>query len=101
MGSRFVLAVSALLFGTMTSAEARPDTRDMTCRQAQQLVAQNGAVVMTTGPHTFRRFVHSYAFCQVQEQLAIEPAPTADTARCPVGYRCVPESDIFEGDLFR
>lgn len=90
--------VALVALGTIGSAaaEGRPDTRTLTCQQAQSMVQANGAVVMTTGPHTFRRFVRSYAYCTRDESLRREPAPTR-TGACIVGYRCVLSPDLLEG----
>jgi hypothetical protein len=70
------------------AAEARPSTLSMSCRQAQRLVASHGAVVMTTGPHTFNRFVASPGYCEVAEWAHSATAPTRDADDCPLGYIC-------------
>ncbi len=44
-------ALTALAL-TCATAQARPDTRSMSCAQAQAFIQQNGAVVMSTGPYT-------------------------------------------------
>ncbi|MEJ8476264.1 hypothetical protein [Roseibium algae] len=51
------LGSCVLLASTAANGQARPDTRDMTCTQAQALVKQRGEVVMTTGQYTFERFI--------------------------------------------
>ena len=60
----------------------------MTCRAARQLVASRGAVVLSTGPYAFDRYVSSSLFCVRGETT--EPAwiATADTPQCFVGHRC-------------
>ncbi|WP_202395836.1 hypothetical protein [Stappia sediminis] len=68
---------------------ARPDTRAMTCGQAQSLVQRYGAVVMTTGQYTYFRFVADRGFCDAWETLQPKVAPTRDNPRCIVGYACV------------
>jgi len=68
---------------------ARPDSRQMTCEQAKDLVTQRGSVVLTTGPSTFDRFVASGRFCEPQTaQVRAKFAPTRDNPQCPAGYRC-------------
>ena len=55
-----LLACMALLPGAalaQTDAQARPDTRAMTCAEAAALVARAGAIVMSTGPATYARFI--------------------------------------------
>lgn len=68
---------------------ARPDTRKMTCEQAQNLVRKSGSIVLTTGQTTFDRFVANANFCMPQtRQVRAKYAPTSDNPECAVGYRC-------------
>lgn len=60
----------------------RPDTRSMTCSQAQALVDQRGGIVMSTGQHTFDRFVSNRSFCQVGETVWRERVQTKDNPKC-------------------
>lgn len=83
------ILLSALLVLATTGAEAaRPSTLGMTCHQAQIMVASRGAVVMSTGKHTYDRFVASAGYCEVAEWAVWATAPTKDTRACPVGYTC-------------
>ncbi len=70
------------------AAQARPDTRTMTCQQAQDFVRKSGAVVMTTGPHTFERIVSNRSFCDFDETTWLMVAPTRDVPNCRVGSYC-------------
>ncbi len=86
-------AAIALSFSTLAAiapqaAIARPDTRAMTCAQAQALVKQQGAVVMSTGTHTYQRFVSTRAYCDRSEITWPLYAPTRDNAQCFVAYYC-------------
>lgn len=84
-----VLLLPALaLANTAAFPQARPDTRSMTCAQAQAFVQQRGAVVMSTGQYTYDRFVASRAYCMRDEIVKPLYAPTRDTAQCPVAYEC-------------
>ncbi|TYC49251.1 hypothetical protein FMN50_24635 [Rhodobacterales bacterium] len=67
---------------------ARPDARAMTCGQVQATIAQQGAAVLTTGQHTFERYVKNRNFCQHGEVLRTETIVTRDTNRCPVN-KCI------------
>lgn len=68
---------------------ARSDSRQMTCKQAQDLVRERGSIVLTTGPSTFDRFVASGRYCEPQTaQVRAKFAPTRDNPQCPAGYRC-------------
>lgn len=81
------LVLAALVAGT-SIAQARPSTLSMTCAQAQATVASYGAVVLSTGPTTFDRFVAHNGFCLHGEIARTAYAPTLDTPHCPVGYTC-------------
>jgi hypothetical protein len=80
-----VAAAAALAGGAQAQ---RPDTRAMTCAQVNQLVQQYGQVVMTTGQHTYQRFVANWGYCDRWQETWPEYAPTRDTPRCPVHYVC-------------
>jgi hypothetical protein len=79
------LALSMLACAAMA---ARPSTLDMTCNQARNFVASHGAVVMSTGPFTFERFVAHAGHCMWDEYAARVWAPTRDASQCRVGYAC-------------
>jgi len=67
----------------------RPDTRRMTCSQAQELVKKSGSIVMSTGPSTFEKFVAKASYCQPRtNQMRANFAPTKDNPKCAVGNRC-------------
>lgn len=71
-----------------TTAEARPDLRKMTCAKAQNLVRQHGAVVFTTGRHTYSMFVSNLSYCDWNQLLFVQYGPTRDIPKCPVAYEC-------------
>ncbi|GAB4528911.1 MAG: hypothetical protein Tsb0019_30840 [Roseibium sp.] len=91
------LAIAALAGGVLTltgltAAEAqsgRPNTTTMTCAQVQSMINQRGAVVMSTGRHTFDRYVANRSFCAHGEYLRRDYVPTRDNNRCYV-QRCDP-----------
>ncbi len=91
-----VALLSAVLALTVTAAVAqpRPSTLRMTCGQARATVASLGAVVLSTGPTTYDRYVASRAFCMFNERTEAAWAPTRDTPQCVIGYRCV-EADYW------
>ncbi len=73
-----VVTISLLM---ATVVQARPDTRSMTCKQLQSFVEKQGAVVMDTGPRTYKRFVHHRGFCSFQ-QLARTAWVKASDGEC-------------------
>ena len=85
---RAVVASAAVLLLFGLPVQARPDTRTMTCAQAQDLVKRSGAIVLSTGQYTYSRFVADRRYCGHYEILRPSYAPTRDTAQCPVAYYC-------------
>ena len=51
------------------AAEARPDTRSMTCQQLLGFLKSKGSVVMDTGPRTYKLFVWHRGYCQYGETV--------------------------------
>ena len=78
----FLAAYSAPAFA------ARPDTVKMTCRDAAALVEQNGAIVLSTGPGLFDRYVSDSRYCGNGERALNAYVPTADKATCLIGNVC-------------
>ncbi|WP_428650728.1 hypothetical protein [Roseibium sp.] len=87
--SHLMTAAVALAGIFLTSAaQARPDLRQMTCAQAQNLVQQHGAVVFTTGQHTYSMFVSNQSYCDYNQVLFVQYGKTRDSRKCPVAYEC-------------
>ena len=92
---RWISAAAALVLvstSTVAWAQSHPLTLRMSCAQAKGIVASQRGVVLNTGPLTYDRYVGSYGSCTAGETLDPAWVPTADTAQCPIGYRCVPRS---------
>ncbi|MEP3047651.1 MAG: hypothetical protein ABJL55_11965 [Roseibium sp.] len=75
-------------FFLITTAEARPDLRKISCSKAQNLVRQHGAVVFTTGRHTFSMYVSNRSYCDRNQLLFTQYGPTSDNPKCPVAFEC-------------
>ena len=90
------VGVAAILVVASTDADAwaqsHPLTSRMSCAQAQGLVASQRGIVLNTGPFTYDRYVAGYGSCAGGETLDPAWVPTADTAQCPIGYRCISRS---------
>ena len=84
---RLALSLLALAAG-VTIAESRPNTTQMSCAEAAATVARAGAIVLSTGEHTYERYVATNAFCLPGESTEPAFAPTLDTPSCTVGYVC-------------
>jgi hypothetical protein len=77
-----------LLSAAAAAAQGRPDSRTMSCQQVQAFIANQGAVVLTTGQHTYDRYVRNSGQCFSTADIAVSARiPTADTPACRV-YRC-------------
>ncbi|MCP4071340.1 MAG: hypothetical protein GY742_06320 [Hyphomicrobiales bacterium] len=84
------LLITGLLASTSASQAAghRPDTRNMSCGAAISLVQNAGAVILSTGPHLYDKYVANHAYCSIDQALERAYVPTTDTHRCKIGYRC-------------
>ncbi|MFE1599944.1 hypothetical protein [Methylobacterium sp. ID0610] len=60
----------------------------MTSREATRLVCTGGAL-RGTGGATVERFVRDRGYCEIAEVAAHAFAPTRDTPRYLLGYRCI------------
>ncbi|MFB9981232.1 hypothetical protein ACFSQQ_19555 [Mesorhizobium kowhaii] len=84
---RTALTTAAILLAATTLTEARPDTRTMSCQELRQLIQSHRAVVLTTGPNTYDRYVRQFGNeCDWPEVPMSAYVPTRD-GHCPV-YRC-------------
>ena len=84
------LALAALSLAILTApllAQGRPDARRMTCDQVQSMIEERGAVVITTGQHTYERFVGGRFSCETPYVQLRTRITTRDTDRCIV-YAC-------------
>ena len=82
------IALAAVVFASVSVAQARPSTTKLTCAQAADLVQANGAIVLGTGGHTYDRFVAHAGYCGQGETLRPAWVPTRDSASCFIGYTC-------------
>ena len=81
------LTTAAILLAATSLSEARPYTRTMSCQQLQQLIQSKRAVVLTTGPNTYDRYVRQFGNeCDWRQVPMSAYVPTRD-GRCPV-YKC-------------
>ncbi|MET0312849.1 MAG: hypothetical protein ABW275_00495, partial [Hansschlegelia sp.] len=71
-----------------TSAEARPYAPKMSCSSLQSLLKERGALVISTGPNTYDRYVSDSRYCQRTQRLVPEWIQSADKPDCGVGYTC-------------
>lgn len=87
---------AALCAGGSASAvaQSRPYTPSMSCADVAALVRAKGAVLLSTSPTTFDRYVSAANYCSVGEVLKNQWVPTRDNPQCFIGYTCfVPSRD--------
>ena len=90
---RTVLCTAAMVIAATNFANARPDTRKMTCAQTQALIQSQHAAVLSTGPNTYDRFVRQYGNeCDAPAVPKARYVPASD-GQCRV-YRCEEASPL-------
>jgi hypothetical protein len=85
---RLLACAIVVLTPALAWAQSRPASQSMSCDSARATVQRQGAVVLSTGPSTYDRYVASQAFCTPSEMLEPSFVPAADGPQCFVGYRC-------------
>ena len=86
--SMMMLTAAALISSGAALAQGRPNSTALTCAQAAGLVKAYGAVVMSTGPITYDRYVAHRGFCTPTQYTVPDWVPTRDSNACFIGYRC-------------
>jgi hypothetical protein len=88
-----LMSLGAVLAAT-AAAEARPDSRGMSCAEIRAMIQSRRAVVLTTGPNTYDRYVRQFGNeCDWPEVPMSAYIPARD-GHCPV-YRCEEPVDNF------
>lgn len=84
---RNLLFATMLLAAVPAVAQHRVDARQLDCDSIRALIAERGAVVLTTGQFTYDRYVVDGRYCFSPDVARFSTIPSADTDQCPV-YRC-------------
>lgn len=89
----FLLTLPLLLVGTAALApaalaQAMPNSLNMTCAAASDLVHRQGGVVIATGPTLFERYVANQRYCDYDQTTIPAWTRTSDQSECFIGYRC-------------
>lgn len=82
-----MLIIAAMTLVSAT-AFARPDTAQLTCRDAAGLVADNGAVTLNTGSLHRNRYVSHPGLCGGNEVAVKAFVQTIDKGACGIGFVC-------------
>lgn len=93
MNGRLAMTIAFLAAATIPAlAQGRPDSRSMSCDQVRSLIDTRGAVVLTTGRHTYDRFVAHAGYCAHLEERVPISIRANDTRTCWV-YHCKTRTD--------
>jgi formate dehydrogenase assembly factor FdhD len=92
------LALSFLLAASVvSSAQAMTsstiDSSQHSTSQLQNIIQQQGSVILSTGPGLFDRYVANRSHCGLGQETQTAFVPTADSKDGFVGYRCVVDTD--------
>lgn len=83
------LSLLVLLLSTGSSfAGSRPFTPALSCRAVSSMVQRSGAVLLSTGPGLFDRYVTGQSQCASGYALVPSWVKSADNSACFVGYTC-------------
>ncbi|MET0606349.1 MAG: hypothetical protein ABWZ80_07820 [Beijerinckiaceae bacterium] len=82
------LLIAAALLAASTAEAQRLDTLRMSCGQTRAVVAQQGAVILGTGPNIYDRYVANSNFCAFGETTRPGWVQTRDNANCVAGGLC-------------
>ncbi|WP_337091462.1 hypothetical protein [Mesorhizobium argentiipisi] len=83
---KIAFRAAAMVVAATHFADARPDTRKMTCAQTQALIESQHAAVLSTGPSTYDRYVRQFGNeCDAPYVPMVDYVPASD-GRCMV-YR--------------
>ncbi|TPN88499.1 hypothetical protein FJ987_23390 [Mesorhizobium sp. CU2] len=84
---RIMFCAAAMVIAAGNFADARPDTRKMTCAETQALIKNQHAAVLSTGPNTYDRYVRQFGHeCDAPSVPMVDYVPASD-GQCMV-YRC-------------
>ncbi len=83
-----LLPFAFVLLATPALAQSMPNSLNMSCATATNLVRQQGGVVIATGPNIFDRYVASQRYCSLDQTTVPAWIQTSDQKQCFVGYRC-------------
>jgi hypothetical protein len=82
------LGLSLSLSPAGAQPRGRPYTPTLPCKAVAEMVRARGAVVLSTGPTTYDRYVRDRSFCQVSETLEPAWVRASDSGQCFIGYTC-------------
>ena len=88
------VAVCTVSLAGITGAEARPNTINLTCSQAKSMVRSHRSILLSTGRHTYDRYVVNVAFCPSGDYAKSAYVKTRDRNSCYIGYTCTMDNPL-------
>ncbi|KZL05909.1 hypothetical protein ACQU0X_09365 [Pseudovibrio ascidiaceicola] len=83
------LSVLGLVSAASIAQAALVNTGDLTASQAKSLVQDKGAIVLSTGPGLYDRYVANASYCATHEETERAYVVTKDSNHSLIGYTCV------------
>ncbi|PIP94401.1 MAG: hypothetical protein COW78_10430 [Bdellovibrio sp. CG22_combo_CG10-13_8_21_14_all_39_27] len=88
------ISILAFLFLGINSAEARLNTRDMECQEAQDILKSNGTLILSHGnPLLYSKFVANQNACAIDQKARTAFTISLDKTKCKMGYVCGSKED--------
>ncbi|AEV38344.1 hypothetical protein PSE_3840 [Pseudovibrio sp. FO-BEG1] len=83
------LSVLGLVSAASIAQAALVNTGDLTASEAKALVQDKGAIVLSTGPGLYDRYVANASYCATHEETERAYVVTKDSNHSLIGYTCV------------
>jgi hypothetical protein len=90
-----VLGAALAVASSPALTQSRPFTPRLPCQAVASIVRSNVAVVLSTGPNTYDRYVRDRTACYPSQVLKPAWVVTADTSQCFIGYTCIESERTF------
>ncbi len=87
------LSVLGLVSAASVAQAALVNTGDLTTSEAKTLVQDKGAIVLSTAPGIYDRYVANAAFCAPHEDTQRAYVVTKDSNHSLIGYTCAVDND--------
>ncbi len=81
---KHVIAALVLTLASSAAFAAIPETTNLTCQDARELVRRNGVINMTTNGGRYVRYVADSSWCSSDEEARNVWVETADAQNCPI-----------------
>ncbi|MCP4184696.1 MAG: hypothetical protein GY761_15495 [Hyphomicrobiales bacterium] len=89
-----LLVSCAILLAGFAVADARPNTVNLSCSQVKSLVRSHRSILLSTGRHTYDRYVVNVAFCPSGDYAKRAYVRTRDRNSCRIGYTCTMDNPL-------